>query len=281
MNFVVLGNVCIDHNRTNDISYEAAGGPPTFLSLFLNQTKDALLTTISSYGSDFLLFKNSLNLYPLSPNTASTLVYENTMAHGKRSQKCYFYKEALPPEINQDMTKIIKEADVLFITPLIPYFSPEYIKNVAELTSKDCLKIFLPQGYFRQFDENDNVVFREFEEADEILPLVDFVILSNEDYPNIENLSFKWNKKYNTTFIVTEAEKGAVIIAKNDKILVSTNSIPFEEIVDSIGAGEIFTASFAYNYFKNKDIERSVKLANESAREKLLAKTEELQKNLG
>jgi len=281
MNLVVLGNVCIDKNRTNDISYEAAGGPPNFLSLFLNQTKDASLTTISSYGSDFLPFKKELNLYPLSPNATNTLVYENITIDGKRSQKCHFYKEALPPEINQDMENIIKNADVLFITPLIPYFSPDYIKKAMKLTRKDCLKILLPQGYFRRFDENDNVVFRAFEEADKILPLVDFVILSSEDYPDIERLSFTWSKKYNTTFIITRAEKGAVIIDKNGKVVVSTSPIPFEEIVDSIGAGDTFSASFGYNYSKNKNLVKSVEMANQSAREKLLSKTKEIQKDLG
>jgi sugar/nucleoside kinase (ribokinase family) len=280
MNLAVLGNVCIDHNRTDDLSYEARGGPPNFLSLFLSQAKDTLFTTISSYGADFLPFKEDLNLYPLSPNIANTLLYENITIDGKRSQKCHFYKKALPPEINQKMTKILNATDVLFIAPLIPYFPPKYIKNVIGLTSKGCLKIFLPQGYFRQFDENDNVIFREFKEANEILPLVDFVILSSEDYPDIENLSVTWSKQYNTAFILTEAEKGAKIINKDGKIVVPTIPIPPSEIIDSVGAGEIFTASFAYNYCKNKDVEKSVKLANESAREKLLAKTEAIQNNL-
>jgi len=281
MNLVVLGNVCIDKNSAEKAQYKAAGGPATFMSLFFKQTKDTLFTTIASYGNSFLPYKNGLNLYPLRPNVANTLVYENTIKNGKRSQKSHFYKDALPPEISKDVANIIKNVDVLFIAPLIPYFSPDYIKKVADLTRKDCLKILLPQGYFRQFDRKQNVVFRKFKEAEKILPLVDFVILSSEDYPNIEKLSLEWYNKYSTTFIITKAEKGAMIINKNGRVIVSTNPIPLEEIVDSIGAGDTFSASFGYYYFKNKDLVKSVELANQTAGENLLSKTQEIQKDLG
>lgn len=281
MNIVILGNVCIDHNANEKAYYEAAGGPATFMSLFFDKTGDISFTTISSYGVDFLPYKDSLSLSPLNPNNSNTLVYENTTINGKRSQKCHFHRENLPPEIDENIASLIKNADILFITPLIPYFSPEYIKKVVKLAHKNCLKILLPQGYFRKFEENDNVVFREFEEADKILLLVDFVILSSEDYSDIEDLSFKWSGQYGTTFIITTAERGALIINKNGRTVVSTIPIPFEEIVDSIGAGDIFSASFGYNYFKDKDLEKSVHLANESAREKLLAKTKEIKEDLG
>lgn len=281
MNIVVLGNVCIDKNNIEKTFYEKAGGPPAFMSLFFNKIKDASFTTIASYGQDFLPYKNSLNLYPLKPNASNTLVYENTIKNGERSQKCYFYKDAFPPVIDKGMTNIIKNSDVLFIAPLIPYFSPDYIKKAVSLASKDCLKILLPQGYFREFDDSDNVIFREFKEADGLLPLFDFVILSSDDYPNIEKLSSSWSKKSGTTFIITKAEKVAIIINKNERVVVPTNPIPLEDVVDSIGAGDIFSASFGYNYFKNKDLVKSARLANKAARKRLLSKTQNIQKDSG
>lgn len=270
MTIVVLGSVCIDKNNIEGRFYESAGGPTTFMSLFFKKTKDALFTNIASYGADFLPYKNRLNLSPKTPNLSSSLVYENIIINGKRNQKCHFSKDALPPVIDKDITNIIKKTDVLFITPLIPYFSPDYIQKVVEITRKDCLKILLPQGYFRDFDKNGNVIFREFREAEKILPLVDFVIVSNEDYPNIEKQSLGWNKKYDTTFIITKAEKGATIINEAGKKDVSTNPISQKDLVDSIGAGDIFAAAFGYHYFKDKDLVKSVKLANVTARERLL-----------
>lgn len=273
MNLVVLGNVCIDKNKAEKTLYKRAGGPATFMSLFLKQTKDTSFTTIASYGTSFLPYKKGSSLYPLKPNVSNTLVYENTIKNGKRSQKCHFYKDALPPAVDKDITNILKMADVLFIAPLIPYFSPSYIKKVMKITGNKCLKILLPQGYFRKFDSTRSVLFREFKEAEEILPLVNIVIVGNEDYPNIEKLSLDWSQKYGTTFIITKAQKGAIIINKNKKIIVSTKPVPSEQIVDSIGAGDIFAAAFGYNYFKNKDLVKSVMLANQAAREKLLSKT--------
>lgn len=272
MNVVVLGNVCIDKNTVEKKQYESAGGPATFISLFFKQTKNNSFTTIASYGADFLPYKNGLNLYPKEPNVFKTLVYENVVKNGIRAQKCHFFKEGLPPKADNEMTNIIKKADVLFIAPLIPYFSSSYIKKAVSLVSKNCLKILLPQGYFRNFDNSNNVVFREFKEADELLSLFDFVILSSDDYPNIEKLALEWSKKFGTTFIITKAQKGAIIISKNTKIIVSTNPIPSKVIVDSIGAGDIFSASFGYYYFKSKNLIKSVSLANKSAGQKLVLK---------
>lgn len=274
MNLVVLGNVCIDKNKIEKSFYVKAGGPVTFMSLFFKQTKDAFLTAVASYGTSFLPYKNDLNLYPLRPNTSNTLMYENTIKNGRRSQKCHFFKDAIPPLIDENIKNIVKKSDVLFIAPLIPYFSSSYIKKVAKITGKKCLKILLPQGYFRKFDGNGNVLFREFKEAGEILPLVDIVILSSEEYPNIEKLSIEMSERYGTTFIITKTQKGATIINKNTKIIISTKPVPTEQIVDSIGAGDIFAAAFGYNYFKNKNLVKSVRLANQAAREYLLAKNQ-------
>ncbi|OGH10689.1 MAG: hypothetical protein A3B38_04375 [Candidatus Levybacteria bacterium RIFCSPLOWO2_01_FULL_36_13] len=273
MNIVVLGNVCIDKNNIEKTFYKKAGGPATFMSLFFNKVKDTKCTTIASYGADFLPYKQGLNLYPGSPNLGNTLVYENTIINGKRSQKCRFYKENITPEIDKNAENVLKNADVLFIAPLIPYFSPEYVKNVVKITSKNCLKILLPQGYFRDFDNSNNVVFKEFKKEREILPLIDIVIVSDEDYPNIENLTLEWSKKYGTTFLITKAQKGAIIISTEVKKTVPTNPIPSKEIVDSIGAGDIFAAAFGYHYFKTKDLEKSVDYANQIAKQKILLKT--------
>lgn len=279
MKIVILGNICLDHNE-GKVSYTAAGGPATFMSDFFNKTKDVNSTVISSYGKDFLPYKKELNLYPLIPNVAKTIVYENIEKNGKRSQKCHFYKDNPPPRINPDIKRALKAADILFITPLIPNFSFDYLRKVTEEANKNCIKILLPQGYFRKFSGNGDVLFREFKEAENILPLVDILILSLEDYPNMEMLSLQWVKKYGITILITKAGKGASIINKNGVIQVPTVSIPENEIVDSVGAGDIFSASFGYFYFGNRDYDKSVKMANKTAREKLLSKTKDMQISL-
>ena len=114
------------------------------------------------------------------------------------------------------------------------------------------------------------MIFRKFEEADKILPLFDFVFLSSEDYPNIEMLSIEWNRQYGATFILTKAQEGADIINKQGVKTIPTNPIPAEKIINSIGAGDIFSAGFAYHYLKSKDVFGSVEFANKAAAEKML-----------
>lgn len=266
MKFTILGNVCIDHNKSEKIFYKAAGGPITFMSIVLKQLPDSYVKAISSYGSDFI-YKKNLSLYPYKPNVKKTLLYENIIKNGKRTQKCYFYQDNLPVRIDKHIRNIVLNTDVLFITPLLPNYSPSYLKKLTGCTQKSCLKILLPQGYFRKFNKIGEVKFRGFAEANLVLPLIDIVILSYEDCPDIEEVSFRWVKKFEVTVIITRAEKGAIIISKGGKNVVTTKPVPRKNIVDSVGAGDIFGAGFGYYYLQTKDFIKSVKLANMIARQ--------------
>ncbi|MFH1657360.1 MAG: PfkB family carbohydrate kinase [bacterium] len=265
MKAVIVGHLCIDHNISENSTYTAAGGSAVFIDKIFRRFKNWQTTVIAPYGEDFFYVEN-FNLYPSRPTGRQTLVYENISKKNSRSQKALHCDSAKPVEIDKRAKEIIAEADILFITPLLPNFPPPYIENISETKA---LKILLPQGYFREINGQNNVIVRKFSEAEKILPLVDVVIVSNQDYPQMEELARQWVIGNNLTVIVTLAEKGALILNKEGESLVPTTPVPAEEIVDSIGSGDIFSAAFAYNYFQTKNLEAAVRFANELARQYL------------
>lgn len=266
MNIVIIGHVCIDKNTTEKSTYKAAGSPAMFITRIFKQLPNSSLTIVSHYGENFLKYLEGTTIYPDAPEFDKTLEYNNiSQEEGKRIQKAFNRKNSPPVKVARELKEIVQDADVLFFTPLLPNFPPDYINNVVRTTKKDCFKILSPQGYFRNFDKEDRVVFREFGESDKTVPLFDFIILSEEDYPDIENIAESWVGQNNAVVIITKAERGATFMSKREKVDIPTKPVEEKDIVDSTGSGDIFCACFAYKYVECKDIAESIKFAHKVA----------------
>ncbi|HSW88129.1 MAG TPA: PfkB family carbohydrate kinase [Candidatus Saccharimonadales bacterium] len=279
MNIVVLGHVCIDKNISEHASYVAPGSPAMFLAKIFRQLPDCSTTIISPYGKDFLPYAKDVTLCPKEPTTVHTLLYENITKDKKRTQKALFSEAAAPVSGTEEMRLLINQADILYIAPITPNFSPEYIQEILRAKNKKCVVIFSPQGYFRQFDNDNTVLIREFTESDKILPLVDYVIVSEQDHPQMKHVAEVWAKKNDITVIVTTGEQGAEVFMKDQRISIPTQAVLEADIVDSVGSGDIFSAGFGYWYKKTKNIVQSVEFANKLARECLFFTSEDIKIN--
>lgn len=276
MNITILGHVCIDKNTSENASYTAAGSPAMFMNKIYKQFPNADVTIIAPYGKDFLRYKGNTHIYPDSPNNETTLIYENISKAGSRQQKAHNRNEALPVPIDEKSKQIIAASDIVFIAPLMPNFSADYLRQLLASAKQGTLTILLPQGYYRDFDDEDNVLVRPFIEADDILPLVDVVIVSEQDHADMLSLAQQWAKKYNLITIVTEGEKGAVAITKDNKVMLPARMVQESEIVDSVGSGDIFSAGFSYRYKQTSDLEEAGRFANELARQCLFFTPDEI-----
>ncbi|MCK5044900.1 hypothetical protein KAR26_04215 [Candidatus Parcubacteria bacterium] len=276
MKIAIIGHVCIDHNISESSTYTAAGSPAVFINKIMQQFDDCETMIIAPYGKDFLPHAQKITLYPSQPISDQTLVYENIIRKLERDQKVLYANNALPIEIENKFAEIIKQADIIFIAPILPNFPVSYIQTISSLAKKGALKIMLPQGYFREIDEENEVVVREFSEADKLMPCVNITVISDQDHPYAKEIAREWARKSNTAVIVTLAEKGALIITKNKQTIIPTMPVPLEKIVDSIGAGDIFSAAFSHNYVRTRSLEKAVKFANEIARQCLFQTTDSL-----
>lgn len=276
MNIVIIGHVCIDKNVSEHSSYVAAGSPAMFMQKIYRQFPDCNVTVVASYGEDFLPYTQGTSLYPPRPNCTETLIYENITKPTGRVQKAHNRHCATPVAIDVELSRIVQDADLIFFAPLLPNLSPAYVAQIVQLKKEIAQIALLPQGYYRNFNEEDVVTVREFTEASEVLPLVDVVIVSEFDHPNMLREATSWSQTYNVISVVTLGEKGAVALQSGNSIQLPTKAVAEEEIVDSVGSGDIFSAGFAYQYQKTHSIEEAGQFANELARQCLFFTSEEI-----
>ena len=280
MNICILGTVCIDSNVSENASYTSAGSPAMFMNKIFKQFGDCNVSIIASYGPDFLKYLDGINIFPAQPNTDKTLVYENVSKAGLRTQKSYNREGALAVELDNSIIDVLQQADIIFFAPQSPIYSKEYIQSVTVNLKTGALKVLIPQGFYRNFDSENNVLVREFIEAKEILPLMDIVIVSEQDSPTMLVQAKDWALNMNVIPVVTLGEKGAVALKGNDEIQLLAIPVAENEIVDSVGSGDIFSASFAYKYKQTGDLEAAGKFANAVVRQCLFYKPTDIKINL-
>lgn len=270
MKAVVFGHICIDKNVSEGKSYTAAGGPAVFITKVLDKF-GCQTTTVAPYGNDFLPYAKNLILYPNEAITDNTLRYENVSRNNLRTQKALNRPAHFNIEITKELAGKIGSADIIFIAPLLPNISPKYIKRINNLAKKEALLVLLAQGYFRDFDSQNNVLIRDFLEADEVLPFFNIVAVSERDHPQMKHLAKKWVKSNgNVAVIITLAERGALIVFGAGEKHIPTIPVPLDKIIDSVGCGDIFSAGLAYHYKKSGVLEEAVIAANKLARQHLL-----------
>lgn len=141
-----------------------------------------------------------------------------------------------------------------FISPMTP--SQEKltsIKNYDIVIVSDYNKGFLDNEWLKYLGRFSKLSILDSKRklTKEIVESFTFIKLNEKEFNN--NLDLKDCKN----IIVTLGEKGA----KYDETLYSSPNP--KETIDVSGAGDTFTASFILEYFKTKDVEKSIVYANE------------------
>ena len=267
MNICIMGTVCIDKNVSENASYTTAGSPAMFMNKIFKQFGDCTVDIVASYGPDFLQYLEGIRIFPSKPNAKKTLVYENVSKAGFRTQKSYNRDCAFAVKLDNSIIDALRQADIVFFAPQQPIYTKEYIESIVANLKRDTLKVLLPQGFYRNFDSDNNVLVREFMEAKEILPLMDIVIVSEQDFPNMVDQAKNWSLSMSTIPVVTLGAKGAIAFKHGEEVLLPAIPVTENEIIDSVGSGDIFSASFAYRYIQTNDIKAAGRFANAVARQ--------------
>ena len=273
-NIVFVGHVVIDHNKVEQTSYERWGSPAMFMTKYYQSHFGLQPTIISSYGPDFLTYSDGINLLPRNPNLSKTTVYENIVEAGHRIQYCHGGDAPLP-DLTSDIQSALQAADILFLAPLTPTYTIDYVTSLMQHVPSGCLTVLSPQGYLRHIDKTGLVKPREFVEATDILPFFNLVVLSDEDHPQADARAHEWKTASpKTELIVTLNARGADIIQPRGAHHVPTRPVPLDKIVDSTGLGDIFSAAVALHLYQHEDLLLAVQAAHVATREKLLKRNE-------
>lgn len=269
-NIVLVGHVCIDHNTTENATYTNWGSSVLYMAKYLQATYFAVPLVVSNYGPDILPYLPAVDMVPDKPNQEQTLVYENDTRSLPRVWKAHHTEYAEPPALTPAVIEAIQEADIIAVATLLPNYSVAYMQELMSHAKPDALKVLCPQGYFRHVEANGLVTARDFAEAVDIIPLFDLVIFSEEDHPEAFKIARQWQHySDHTRIVVTQGPNGATIIGSEKSTAIPTTPLAKEDIVDSVGCGDVFAATAMYHFYQTHDLTVAVKAAHKSAAKKL------------
>ncbi len=270
-NTVIVGHVCVDHNTTRNASYTAWGSPTLYIAQYLQAQHFMVPLVITNYGPDLMPYLPAVDILPNKPNQEKTLLYENDTTVMPRRRRAFNTEFAWPPELTPAAVAAIKEADILIVATQLPNYTESYLRQLMSYVKPSCFKMLSMQGYMHRVQDDGVVVPRDtIPEGGDILSLFDVAVYSEEDHPKAFEFAREWAKAAPTTrIVVTQGPNGASIIDENGTEHVPTTPIPEDEIVDSVGCGDIFNAALAHAYFKHKDLTEAVRTAHKAAAKKL------------
>lgn len=267
----IIGHTCIDKNTIDNVKIETWGSPAMYMATYYLQNYDIKSHILSRYGHDFSRYTDKF-LFTEKPDNNKTLVYENIVNNGQRTQYCHSSDSDQVVELRKDTTDLIQKTDILIVAPQLPNYSKEYIEEIIKLAPKNCLKVILPQGYMRQIGPDDKVSQRDFTEAALILPYFDVVIASEEDYSGILDLAPRWSEyKQHSSIIITQAEKGATVFDSGKSEHIAAKPIPFGDIKNPVGSGDVFSAQVAIGLYNKLSPYEAVDQANKATAKSLLS----------
>lgn len=191
----------------------------------------------------------------------------------QRIQTCHHAETAVPPRLTRPMLDLIRAADILVVAPLTPNYPLASVQSILNQKQEDALTVLCPQGFFRDIQPDGTIKPRQFTEFADFVPLVDLVILSEEDTHDARNQASRWTGSTRDTHaIITQGALGATIVDKRGNARrVPTESVPPEAILDSVGCGDFFAMGTAIAYWRNGNgIEAAVAEGNRIAGQKLL-----------
>lgn len=267
----IVGHVCLDHNSIDGVTYKSWGSSAMYIAKYLAKEFGIKPHIVSSYGSDFIEYTTEFTFIG-ELNDHKTLLYENIVNNGNRLQFCHHSDFSPPIEVNADLKDLLKKTDILIVAPMLANYDIKYIEQIMEHLPATTLRVLLPQGYMRHINEEYKIEKRAFIEAKHILKHFDAVIASDEDHDNALEAARGWAAyKNGSSIVITQAEKGATVFYADKITRVATTPLPFSEIKNPVGSGDIFSAQFTMSLHSKLHPHEAVSSANKATAKALLS----------
>ena len=185
--------------------------------------------------------------------SAHTTTFHNIYRDGHRQQFLLSVADAIQPD---DIPSDWRAAPIVHLGPLNRELDPRFAKLFP-----DALVGVTPQGWLRQWDETKRVRMRPWEEAPEILPHVDVLVLSEEDLNGTASLINEY-ARLTRIAVMTQGARGCVVFTQGQERQIP--GFPARE-VDPTGAGDVFAAAFLIRLHETGDPFESARFANATA----------------
>jgi sugar/nucleoside kinase (ribokinase family) len=182
-----------------------------------------------------------------------TTTFHNVYKDGHRTQFLLARADDLQPD---DVPLEWRAAPIVHLGPLAREVDARFAKMFPH-----ALVGVTPQGWMRAWDETQRVRARCWDEAPEILPNVDVLVLSEEDLNGDCDLISEY-VKLTRIAVMTKGAKGCVVFANG--IEKHVPGFPARE-VDPTGAGDVFAGAFLVRLHETDDPFEAARFANATA----------------
>ena len=178
-----------------------------------------------------------------------------------RNRQQYVYTPIAPIEA-EDIDPSLRRARVVLLGPLVD----EIGADVPPVFSEETLVAAVPQGWMRQWDETGRVERKPWDNAEQILPHLDVLVLSIEDIGYDLSALIPLSRQVSRV-VLTESRNGSTLYLRDKRGRLITAKIPPRPAreVDPTGAGDIFTAAFVLRLQEIGDPIHAARFANVTA----------------
>lgn len=229
---------------------------------------------LTSYAQDVIL-PDLRDIQVVSTISENSTVFENKYTKEGRHQRILSRAEILHP--NQ-IPQTWASPKIVHLGPIADEVDPSFLKAFP-----NSFVGVTPQGWYRSWDVDGKISFKNYIEAKHYLQYADAVVLSIEDLQFDEGIIA--DLVYGIrVLVITEGSCGARVYWNGD---VRNFRAPEKSEVDATGAGDIFAASFFIRLAQTKDPWTSARFATYIAANSVTRKAmqspptdEEVQENL-
>lgn len=179
----------------------------------------------------------------------ATTTFENVYTPHGRVQSVHAFATTLTPaHLPADWAK----PAIVHMAPVVHEVDLGFLRQFP-----NSLICMTPQGWLREWGADGRIHPRAWPAAQEILPLADVVVLSQEDLPGIATLWQYW--EWCKLLVLTGGPKGCLVLQGNTAVRVPTSPVTQ---VDPTGAGDIFATAYFIRYHQTGDAIEAAHFAN-------------------
>jgi 1D-myo-inositol 3-kinase len=260
VDFLAIGHVTRDmiHNDPESSDY-TLGGTVSFAAVTARRLGYRPYVVTRAAPNVDLSFLESHAEVTVLPSTHTT-TFANIYTSNGRVQYCYTPARSIKAA---DLPSHLRKPRVALLGPLVG----EVTADVASIFPEETLVAAVPQGWMRRWDADGLVHAIPWENAREILPHLDVLILSIEDIGgDLKQIDFflRWVP----LVIMTQYKEGSTVYWHQvDEEMVQVIHVPprLAREVDPTGAGDIFATAFLLHFCETGDPLQSARYANVTA----------------
>jgi len=264
----ILGHIVIDEIKRGSFQARSVGGAATYSTLAA-KTYGAKALLVSKIGKDFpenllsFLIKREVDLTCVkqvsAPTTKFKLIYEN-------GERTLFLMDRCEPILPDDLCKPCLNAKTFHIGSVINEIPLSTLRKIYSKNKYISLDV---QGYIRKIDKTGKVFLSEWNEAERFLKFVNVVhadiyeakVITKTDVPSkAAEILVEMGADI---ALVTLGEKGSYIGTREGVFYAPT--IKPSKLIDSTGAGDVYTVIFTLEYQVSHDVKWAVAAATAAA----------------